>query len=127
MQKALKNTPEFDAQAFRSHLDAWKSTGASRRVIVEWSTGAGPNVFAYPAGNRAGGVRLVGGGDATGSDERWADFLEFEYLPPVAETLGRDGFAPEILCVDLRPLVVQRARRRQIDAAARAKAGAPTH
>ena len=130
MQKALKNTPEFDAEAFRSRLDAWKSTGAARRVVVEWSTGTGPNVFVYPAGSRAQGVRLLGGGDATGNDERWADFIEFEYLPPVVEALRQGGFTPDVLCVDLRPLVVQRARRRQIEAAARAKAGAtgaPAH
>ena len=133
MQKALKNTPTFDPETLRGSLDAWKSTGganASRRAVVEWSTFAGPNVFVYPAGSRAQGVRLVDGGDATGNDERWADFIEFEYLPPVVEALRQGGFTPDVLCVDLRPLVVQRARRRQIEAAARAKAGAtgaPAH
>ena len=126
MQKALKNTPTFDPQAIRVQLDAWKSVG-SPRVLVEWSTFAGPNVFVYPAGDRSRGVRLVEGGDATGNDERWADFLEFDYLPPVVETLERAGFTPDVRCVDLRPLVVQRARRRQIEAAARAKAGAAAH
>lgn len=132
MLKALKNTPTFDPEALRGPSDAWKSTaggsgGAPRRVFVEWSTSAGPNVFVYPAGSRAQGVRLVDGGDATGNDERWADYIEFEYLPPVVEALTREGFIPDVRCVDLRPLVVQRARRRQIEAAARAKSGTATH
>jgi hypothetical protein len=126
MQKALKDTPTFDPETLRGPLDAWKSSGAPR-VFVEWSTFAGPNVFVYPAGDRGRGVRLVDGGDATGNDERWADFLEFEYLPPVTEELERAGFTPDVRCVDLRPLVVQRARRRQIEAAARAKAGTAAH
>jgi hypothetical protein len=127
MQKSLKNTPVFDAEALRRQTEGWKSGGTPQRVFVEWSTSGGPNVFVYPMGDRARGVRLVEGGEATGNDERWADFLEFEYLPPVIEALERDGFVPDVRCVDLRPLVVQRARRRQIEAAARAKGGGAAH
>jgi hypothetical protein len=127
MEKALKNTPVLDPDAFRQRVSAWKSVGASRRVIVEWSTGTGPSVFVCPAGSRNLGFALVEGGNATGSDERWADFLEFTYLPQVADALRAEGYDAEVLCVDLRPLVVQRARRRQIEAAARAKAGVAAH
>ncbi len=122
MEKALRNTPTFDEKAFRDRVRAWKRSGGGQRVVIEWSTGTGPNVFVCPAGDRAAGVRLIDDVEITTNDERWADFLEFEYVPRVAEALRREDFLPDVICVDLRPLVVQRARRRQIEAAAKAKA-----
>jgi hypothetical protein len=123
MEKPLRNTPNFDEKAFRDQVQAWKRSGAGQRVIVEWSTGTGPSVFVYPAGNRAAGVRMIEDVEITTSDERWADFLEFEYVPKIAQALRQEDLGPDVICVDLRPLVVQRARRRQIEAAAKAKTG----
>lgn len=127
MEKPLKNTPVFQEKEFRTRIGGWKQGEPGRRVIVEWSTGTGPNVFVYPAGERAFGIRLIDGVEAAANDERWADFIEFQFLPPVIAVLESENFRPEMICVDLSPLIVQRARRRQIEAAARAKSGVAAH
>ena len=124
MEKPLKNTPVFDDGEFRPRSREWP---ARSRIIIEWSTGTGPHCYVYPAGNRSAGVVMTRNTGETGNDERWADFLEFELVPRIVESLERDDFRPDVICVDLRPLQVQRARRRQIEAAARAKAGAGAH
>ena len=124
MEKPLRNKPTFDADVFHTRTEHWPR-GA--RVLIEWSTMTGPNCYVYPAGERAKGIKLTNDVGAVASDERWADFLEFEFIPPVADALSRDGFRPEVICVDLRPLRVQRARRREIEAAGHAKSGSTGH
>jgi hypothetical protein len=127
MLKPLRNTPEFDETSFRKQVQAWKRAGLQDggRVVVEWSTGAGPHCYAFPAGNRASGVLLTDAVQGMAHDERWADFLEFEFVPRVVEALRQEATTPQVICVDLRPLRVQRARRREIEAAARAKTSSP--
>lgn len=131
MLKQLQNKPTFDAAALREQIRDWKPAAAAgddlQRVVIEWSTGTGPHCYVYVPGKRPGGIKLVGGGDHTGSDERWADFLEYEYVPQVADAVEAEGFAPHVICVDLRPLVIQRERRRTIAAAAHAKSGVAAH
>lgn len=124
MEKPLQNTPAFDAARFQEQTQGWPR---GHRTILEWSTGAGAHCFVYPAGDRAAGILLTHAVEAATHDERWADFLEFEFIPKVVQALQESGLTPEVVCVDLRPLVVQRARRRTIEAAARAKAGAAAH
>ena len=128
MDKPLKGLP-FDATAFREKTAGWKSLsgvpGAAGRVMVEWSVGTGPHCFVYPAAKRTAGLNLTDSLTAAENDERWADFLEFEYIPQIVKALQNEGFRPQVICADLRPLQVQRARRRQIEAAASAKTGRP--
>jgi hypothetical protein len=129
MHKALQNLPVFDPEGFRTQTAGWKEIVRAAgpgggRIVVEWGVGRGPNVFVYPATKRAAGIHLVSAASNGQSDERWADFLEFEYLPKVVDALKTDGHNPQVNCVDLRPLQVQRARRRTIEANAREKTGA---
>jgi|GEM_PF-654830 hypothetical protein len=126
MQKALRNQPTFEPGRFSERVAPWKSLSGgpgSNRVVVEWSVGKGPSVFVYPAARRAEGFDLLEGLGAHQSDERWADFLEFEYVPQVVEALKSGGHNPQVICVDLRPVQTMRARRRALEAAAREKAG----
>lgn len=127
MHKPLANLPVFNAADFRTRTAAWKglpTAPGQDRVVIEWSTGTGPRCFAYPAADRARGVNLLEGAVQTQSDERWADFLEYELVPKiVAAVESEGGHRPQVICVDLRPLQVQRARRRTIEAAAKAKSG----
>ena len=127
MEKPLKNVPVFNESEFRERArTAWTKTGAERgqRVVVEWSTGNGPNCYVYPAGDRMAGILLTEGVLPVTNDERWADFLEFDFVPRVTQALEEEGYRPDVICVDLSPLRTQRARRRAIEAAAKAKSGA---
>jgi len=129
MHKALKDLPLFDPAAFREQTADWKQIAANatpggQRVVVEWSTGRGPNCFVYPATERSAGIHLCKANSHGASDERYADFLEFEFVPRIVESLASDGHKPQVICVDLRPLQVQRTRRRAIEAVAEAKSGA---
>ncbi|HVK02791.1 MAG TPA: hypothetical protein VM490_04920 [Armatimonadaceae bacterium] len=132
MQKALDNLPVFTAGPFTEKVAPWKDLrGApgSNRVVVEWSIALGPKVFVYPAADRAAGYHLVTDLDVARNDERWADYLEFEYVPQVVEALKAAGHIPQVICVDLRPMQTMRARRRALEAVARGRSGhgsAPT-
>jgi hypothetical protein len=128
MHKPLQGTPDFNEAAFRNRTGNWlvaQSTTPNQRVVIEWSTNEGPSVYVYPAGDRASGFNVTQNVKGTSSDERWADFLEFEFIPKVVRALEADGYKPDVICVDLRPRQVQRARRREIEAAAKAKSGVP--
>lgn len=132
MHKSLTNLPVFDAAAFSKQSLGWKKlmaggTPGSDRVVVEWSVGRGPSCFVYPAGKRDLGVNLTANTTHTQSDERWADFLEFEFVPQVVAELEREKYRPQVICADLRPVQIQRARRRTLEAAARAKTGDTVH
>lgn len=127
MLKALNNVPTFEEGLFRRRSAGWKALlGAGpglNRVVVEWGVIKGPSVFVYPAADRTKGVNLTEGFHRTQSDERWADFLEYDYVPRVVNFLKAEGFPVQVNCVDLRPVQTQRARRRAIEAAAHAKSG----
>ena len=128
MLKPLQNLPAVDPKAFHEQVvGAWNDLEPGHRVVIEWLTGenTGPHVFVYPAGDRAAGTQMLQRLSFGSVDERWADFLEFEYIPQLVKALQNEGFRPQVICADLRPLQVQRARRRQIEAAASAKTGRP--
>ncbi len=128
MHKPLQGTPPFNEIEFRNRAGNWlmaQSTTPNQRVVVEWSTMHGPSVYVYPPGDRVAGFNVTEEVKGTSSDERWADFLEYEFVPKVVRALEADGYKPQVVCVDLRPLQVQRARRREIEAAGKAKAGVP--
>ena len=133
MHKALHNLPVFDRESFTQTAENWKKAlkGAApggNRVIVEWSTSRGPSCFVYPAAHRANGVNLTAGVPHTQSDERWADFLEHEFIPPVVAALEDEGFPlVQVNCVDLRPVQTMRARRRAVEAVAQARTGETDH
>ncbi len=132
MHNALKDLPVFDPEDFKAKTADWKKIVASsppggKRIVIEWSVGRGPNCFVYPAGARGAGINLTASAHAPGSDERWADFLEFEFVPQVVRALTDDGFTPQVICADLRPIQVMRQRRRAIESIAREKTGAGAH
>jgi len=129
MLKALHDVPSFDERAFRRRVGNWKPLLAAAgpgadRVVVEWGVVRGPNCFVFPASDRAKGINLTQGFVGTQSDERWADFLEYTFVPQVVQALQAEGIRVHANCVDLRPVQTQRARRRVIDAAAKARSGA---
>jgi hypothetical protein len=132
MHKALSDLPVFDPATFRGRTADWKkiiqaaATGGNR-VVIEWGIMRGPNCFVYPATRRGLGINLMAAVPHNESDERWADYLEFEYLPQVLKALQDDGLNPQVICVDLRPIQIQRGRRRAIEVAARAKSGVAAH
>jgi hypothetical protein len=127
MHKALHHLPAVNVEALRSKAAAWQpllTLGPGlNRVIVEWSVGKGPSCFVYPAADRSQGVSLTAGIVGTQSDERYADYLEYEFVPKVIATLEQAGVPVQVNCVDLRPVQTQRARRRAIEAAAKVKVG----
>ena len=125
MHKPLTNLPVFDEADFRAKTADWQShkSRLGFRVCVEWNTvsSAGPQVYVYPAGERAKGFPAFERLSFDALDERWADFLELTYIPQLVAALEADGYPVDVMCVDLRPLQVQRARRRAIEAASHAK------
>ncbi|MDX1932376.1 MAG: hypothetical protein SFU56_07210 [Capsulimonadales bacterium] len=132
MLKPLANKPAFDPIAFRGRTADWRRIVANapvgmNRVVVEWNVGRGPSCFVYPASRRALGFDLCEDGIDRASDERWADFLEFEFVPQVEATLAGDGLRPQVICTDQRPVQVMRQRRRNLAAAGEAKAGHHAH
>lgn len=127
MHQALKNLPTLDTEALTARVSHWSQYRAgpgTDRTVIEWSVGLGPKCFVYPAARREAGFDLCEDGLRRSSDERWADFLEFDFVPRVAEALKAAGLQPQALCADQRPVQVQRARRREIEAKARARTGA---
>lgn len=133
MHKALHNLPVFDRAGFSETANGWKTAlkGAGpggNRMIVEWSTSRGPSCFVFPAAKRGTGINLTSSVPHTQSDERWADFLEHEFIPPVVQALKDEGFASvQVNCVDLRPVQAMRARRRTIESVAQARTGDLAH
>lgn len=129
MLKPLANLPVLDSAELRQTAGEWKGLPGppgSDRLVVEWGVMRGPNVFVFPAAKRSAGVHLVQRASST-SDERWADHLEFTFVPQVVAALEADGHRVQVNCVDLRPLQIQRARRRTIEAAAHARTGHTPH
>ena len=122
MDRKLHQEPQFDLETLRGKCDAWKGRGASE-VILEWSTGTGPTLFYYPAGERAQGVKWTVAVETYNYNEVYADFLEYTLLPRLHEAIRARGLADTTLCVDLQPLQIQRQRRRQIERAQTATAG----
>lgn len=118
MLKPLSNLPTFDPIAFRGKTADWRRilenapTGMNR-VVVEWNVGRGPSCFIYPASKRHLGFDLCADGTNRTSDERWADFLELDFVPKVVKTLSENGLNPQTICTDQRPIQVMRERRRK--------------
>lgn len=132
MHASLNNLPVFDSATFKADIAPWKKIVAGAkpggdRILVEWGVSRGPNCFVYPAGTRASGISLTKNTPHIHSDERWADFLEDEFIPHVVRALNEDGFKPTVVCADLRPVQVMRARRRATEALARVKTGLLPH
>ena len=123
-EKRLQNLPPFDRAAFEKLTGGWQgmaTTPGSDRVVVEWSVNRGARCFVYPAAKRAAGQNLTETLGAKDTDERYADWLEFDYVPQVVDAATALGLHPQVICVDLRPVQVQRARRRQLAATALTK------
>ena len=116
MERKLHQEPTFDLDNLRLKVDAWKDHGA-KRVLIEWSTGVGPTVFFYPAGERSFGVKWMAAVEVSNYNEVYADFIEHKLIPQIAETVKSRRLEVTVLCVDLQPLQVQRQRRRQIERA----------
>jgi len=128
MLKALHDVPVFEERSFRRRIGNWKPLLAAAgpgadRIVIEWSVVRGPSCFVFPAADRTKGINLTQNFAGTQSDERWADFLEYTFVPQVVHALQAEGIRVQVNCVDLRPVQTQRARRRVIAAAAHAKSG----
>ncbi|GAB4453355.1 MAG: hypothetical protein OHK0029_06000 [Armatimonadaceae bacterium] len=128
MQKPLENLPALNITRFEEALTGWKpvirdAKPGMDRIVIEWDVIQGPRCLVFPAGHRGQGVDLCDDGIKRTSDERWADFLEFRFVPMVEEKVKEAGLRPQVICVDLRPIQVQRQRRRLLEAAAHAKSG----
>ncbi|MBC8141187.1 MAG: hypothetical protein H7Y38_07075 [Armatimonadetes bacterium] len=123
-EKRLQNLPAFDREAFEKLAGDWKNAkGApgSNRTVIEWTISTGARCFVYPASNRAAGKNLLATLGANDTDERYADWLEFDYVPEVVNAANNLELNPQVICTDLRPLQIQRARRRQLAANALTK------
>ena len=116
MERKLHQEPQFDTETLRQKIDAWKTHGA-KRVVIEWSTGTGPTVFYYPAGERRLGVKWVIAVETYNYNEIYADYIEQTLVPQLREVIQSRGLTVTMMCVDLQPLQVQRQRRRQIERA----------
>ena len=122
MERKLHQEPQFDMETLRGKCEAWKAHGASK-VVLEWSTGTGPNLFYYPAGERSQGVKWTVAVETYNYNEIYADFIEHTLVPRLREVIHARGLAETVLCVDLQPLQIQRQRRRQIERAQTASTG----
>jgi hypothetical protein len=122
MERKLHDEPQFDMETLRVKCDAWKAHGASK-VVLEWSTGIGPNLFYYPAGERGAGVKWTVAVETYNYNEIYADFIEQTLVPRLREVIHARGLAETVMCVDLQPLQIQRQRRRQIERTQTASAG----
>jgi hypothetical protein len=114
MERKLRREPVFDLEGLGAKADAWKANGASR-VVIEWSTGTGPTVFYYPAGERGFGVKWTCAVPTDSYTEVYADFIEHKLIPRIVDALKEHGLAATALCVDLQPLQVQRQRRHELE------------
>ncbi len=122
MERKLHQEPQFDLETLRVKCDAWKSHEAAK-VVIEWSTGTGPTVFYYPAGQRGQGVNWTAAVETNNYNEVYADFIEHKLIPKIREVIHARGLAETVLCVDLQPLQIQRQRRRRIERAQTALSG----
>ena len=122
MERTLHEEPHFDLETLRLKCQTWKAQGTSK-VILEWSTGTGPNVFYFPAGERGQGVKWTVAVETYNYNEMYADFVEHTLLPRLKDAIGESGLTPTVMCVDLQPLQIQRQRRRQIERAQTAATG----
>lgn len=114
MDRKLHQEPLFDTDTMRQRLDEWKSHKVSQ-VYIEWSTGTGPTVFYYPAGDRRFGVKWTAAVETFNYNEMYADFIEHTLLLRLNELINSRGLSAVIRCVDLQPLQVQRMRRRELE------------
>ena len=122
MERKLHQEPQFDMETLRLKCDAWKAHSASK-VVIEWSTGTGPTLFYYPAGERSQGVKWTAAVETYNYNEVYADFVEHKLIPSLREVIHARGLTETVLCVDLQPLQIQRQRRRQIARGEAAGAG----
>jgi hypothetical protein len=126
MHKALSNKPGVEAEKMLWRLRDWKELllgPGNDRIVVEWCVTAGPKVFVYPPARRSVGFDLCAGSGDGNSDERWADFLEFEFVPGVEKALAEAGYKPQVICADQRPIQAMRQRRRATEALAAERSG----
>lgn len=114
MERKLHQEPVFDFDTLRQKCDAWADNGA-KRVVIEWSTGTGPTVFYYPAGERRLGVKWTAAVETYNYNEVYADFIEYTLIPKMREAIEARRLETTVLCVDLQPLQVQRQRRRHLE------------
>ncbi len=124
MEKRLQNLPAFDRAAFEKLAGGWKGMSSgpgSERCVIEWSINTGARCFVYPAAKRAAGDNILANLGANDTDERYADWLEFDYVPHVVDAAKSLGLNPQVICADLRPIQIQRARRRALASSALAK------
>ena len=115
MHAPLRNQPTFAPESFAARIAAWRklpTTPGQDRVVIEWGIGQGPKVIVFPAASRAAGFSLLAGTTGAANDERWADFLETEFLPQVVKAVEGAGQTPQVICVDQRPIQAMRVRRR---------------
>ena len=123
MERKLHEEPAFDLETLRNKCELWKSHGAAK-VVIEWSTGTGPTVFYYPAGERRNGVKWTVAVETYNYNEIYADFIEHTLVPRLSEVIQDRGLTETVLSVDLQPLQIQRQRRRQIERAQASVTGA---
>jgi hypothetical protein len=114
MQRKLHDEPSFDTDSLREKLDSWKLHKA-KQVIVEWSTGTGPTIFVFPAGERRLGWKWTLHVETHNYNEVYADYIERTLVPRIVELIHSRGLESAVRCVDLQPLQVQRQRRHQIE------------
>ncbi len=122
MERKLHEEPSFDMDTLRAKAEAWKAHGAAK-AFLEWSTGTGPNVFYYPAGERGQGVKWTVAVETYNYNEVYADFVEHTLIPRLRKAFTEIGLPLTVMCVDLQPLQIQRQRRRQIERAQTAVTG----
>lgn len=132
MLKPLAPLPGFDEAALLAKAEGWKSVLKSAKpgygkIVVEWNVTQGPNCLVFPMGLRHLGADLIADGANRTSDERWADYLEYEFVPKVTAALQTAGVPFIVTCTDQRPVQVMRERRRAIAKAAEAKTGHAAH
>ncbi|MFM7320294.1 MAG: hypothetical protein ACKO5K_02065 [Armatimonadota bacterium] len=130
MRKALKGLPELDRDALAWRLRDWSpfmEGPGNNRVVVEWCVTNGPCCFVYPASRRAAGFDLAADASHASSDERWADFLEYTFVPAVVQAIESAGFNPQVICADQRPVIALRQRRRDLERIAQARGAGHGH
>jgi hypothetical protein len=132
MHKPLAPLPVFEEAALVAKADGWKSALKSAKpghgkIVVEWTIMHGPSCLVFPMGLRHLAVDLTDDGQSRKNDERWADFLEFTFVPQVTAALEKAGLPYMVICTDQRPIQVMRERRRAIAKAAEAKTGVAAH
>ncbi|MDR3707215.1 MAG: hypothetical protein P4L33_02865 [Capsulimonadaceae bacterium] len=123
MENKLLHEPEFDFDDYRAKLGEWKTAGA-QKVAIDWSTGSGPSVVYAPSTDRSLATTWSASVSLTHYSELYADFIEYTLAPRLVEMAQGSGLTPLVRCVDQQPVLVQRQRRREIEAAEHALANA---